>query len=138
MAHEASIAPKQLWERLLIYWHTKNHSAEVYDIALILSVAIFTNQKVYDEELMEARLLLQERLREPSSVDEVMEYIELKLSTYIANKDAWHKDQKRVRDLLEKDQDLYAYLLNIFEADDTIDDEESGFENSLKKALLRS
>jgi hypothetical protein len=138
MAHEAFITPKRLWERLLIYWHTKNHSAEVYDIALILSVAIFTNQKIYEEELMEARLLLQERLKDPSSVDEVMGYIEMKLSNYIKSMDAWHKDQKKVREMLEKDQDLYAYLLNIFEADDSIDDEESGFENSLKKALLRS
>ncbi|MDX1295106.1 MAG: hypothetical protein R3302_02495 [Sulfurimonadaceae bacterium] len=87
---------------------------------------------------MEARVLLQERLQDPSSVDEVMGYIEMKLSGYINDMDAWHNDQKKVREMLEKDQDLYAYLLNIFEADDSIDDEESGFENSLKKALLRS
>jgi hypothetical protein len=138
MAHEASITPKKLWERLLIYWHTKNHSAEVYDIALILSVAIFTNQKIYEEELMEARLLLQELLHEHSSINQVMEYIEMKLSGYVANMDSWYEDQQKVREMILKDQELYTYLLNIFEADEHFDDEESSFEESLKKALLRS
>jgi hypothetical protein len=138
MAHETTIAPKSSWQKLLIYWRTKNLSTEVYDIALILAVAIFTNKKIYEEELEEAKMQLQKRLRDAGAVDEVMQYIEMKLACYAHSIETWHKDQQRVRELIEKDEELYGYLLSIFEADALIDDEESGFETSLKKALLRS
>ena len=138
MAHETTIPPKSSWQKLLIYWRTKNLSTEVYDIALILAVAIFTNKKVYEEELEEARIQLYGRLKSEGAVNEVMEYIEMKLAAYTQSLEEWHKDQQKVRELLEKDQSLYAYLLSIFEADESIDDEESSFEESLKRALLRS
>lgn len=138
MAHETTITPKSLWEKLLIFWHTKNHSSEIYDIALILAVAIFTNKKIYEEELSEARHLLMERLHHADDVDTVMEYIEMKLAEYCESLDAWHHDQQKVRELISRDEDLYSYLLSIFEADENIDKEESGFETSLKKMLLRS
>jgi hypothetical protein len=138
MAHETTIAPKTLWKKILIYWHTKNHSRKIYDIALILAVAIFTNRKIYLEELEEARHLLLEHLRNADDVDNVMEYVEMKLASYVEARDAWHEDQKTVRVLIEKDEELYAYLLSIFEADEMIDAAESLFEESLKKALRRS
>lgn len=138
MAQKTTVAPKTIWQKLLIYWNTKNHRAEVYDIALILAVSIFTNNAVYEEELTEARALLFGKLRDPASVKEVMGYIEMKLSCYAQDRDAWHRDQKRVREMIEKDEGLYTYMLSIFEADDNIDSEESGFEASLRKALLRS
>lgn len=138
MAHETTIAPKNVWEKLLIFWRTKNHSSRIYDIALILAVAIYTNKRVYEEELREARRQLSGCVESQEEVENIMEYIEMKLDAYHSDAELWHRDQRKVRDLVGKDEELYAYLLSIFEADDSIDDEESGFESSLKKMLLRS
>ncbi len=138
MAHETTIAPKKTWQKLLIYWHTKNHSTKAYDIATILAVAIFTNKKIYEEELSEARKLLHQQTNDPVAVDELMEFIEMRLSEYQETVDAWHEDQQKVRMLIEANQELYAHLRTIFEADESIDSEESDFEASLKKTLLRS
>jgi hypothetical protein len=138
MAQKTTIAPKNTWQKLLIYWHTKNHHGDIYDIAKILAVGIYTNQAVYEEELEEARALLHGKLHDSGSVNEVMEYIEMKLANYAEDRDTWHRDQRDVREMIEKDEELYGYLLSIFEADDSIDTEESRFEASLKKALLRS
>jgi hypothetical protein len=138
MAHETTIAPKNVWEKLLIFWRTKNHSSRIYDIALILAVAIYTNKRIYEEELREARRQLSGCVESQEEVENIMEYIEMKLDAYRGDAELWHRDQRKVRDLVGKDEELYAYLLSIFEADDSIDDEESGFESSLKKMLLRS
>jgi hypothetical protein len=138
MAHETTLPPKKGWQKLLIYWNTKNFSNEIYDIALILAVGIFTNKTIYEEELAQARTLLLEKLKDADSVDSVMEYVEMKLADYVADIAAWHEDQQKVRHLIEKDEELYAYLLSIYEADALIDDAESGFEDSLKKTLMRS
>lgn len=138
MAQKTTVAPKNTWQKLLIYWHTKNHHTTIYDLAKILAVGIYTNRVIYREELEEARTLLREKLRDSESVEEVMGYIEMKLACYTENRDTWHTDQKTVRKMIEKDEELYGYMLSIFEADHSIDEEEVRFEASLKKALLRS
>jgi len=137
MAHEITIAPKTRWEKLMIFWRMKNFSAACYDIALILAVAIFTNRKIYEEELAEARSLLREKVDE-EGVEDLMAYIEMKLENYVASVDVWHEDQQRVRTMIERDEELYAYFLDIFEADACFDAHESDFEASLIKGIRRS
>lgn len=138
MARETTLTPKKSWQKLLIYWHTKNHSTKVYDIARILAVSIFTNKTIYEEELEQAQRLLFETLQDEDSVKEVMAYIEMKLADYASDIQRWHDDQKVVRTLIQNDEELYSYMLEIFEADAMIDLEEAGFEDSLKKSMLRS
>ena len=137
MATKATIQPKKTWQKLLIYWRTKNFSRQVYDIALILAVAIYTNREIYEEELQQARLTLEELLKDQDSADEIMDYIEMKVLQYTNDEMLWQKDQQKIRKLVEKDEDLYTFLLDIFEADDKVDEEEMLFETSLKTAMLR-
>ncbi len=138
MPTETTITPKKILEKLLIYWHTKNYSQRTYDIALIIAVAIYTNDKIYEKELHEAKRLLYEYLNHEASAEEIMDYIELKLSLYIQDREQWYKDLRTCRDLIKAHEELYAYFLEIFEADQNIDDEEMEFEASLRKMLLRS
>lgn len=137
MATEANIEPKNTWQKLLIYWRTKNFSKQVYDIALILAVAIYTNRKIYEEELEQARLTLEELLKDEDSAKEIMHYIEMKVVQYAEDEQLWHYDQRKIRDLITQNEELYAFLLTIFEADNNLDEEEMLFEASLKTALLR-
>lgn len=138
MAHKMMIEPKTFWQKLLIFWQTKNHSSKIYDMALLLAVGIFTNHIVYKEELEEARLLLYKKLKDDSSVNQITEYIEMKLAEYSQNEEAWHRDRKKVLEMIQKDEDLYGYLLNIYEADETIDKEEIAFEELLKHSLYHA
>lgn len=138
MPVQTTIVPKSGWEKLLIYWHTKNHTRRIYEIALLIAAAIYTNHHIYEEEMEEAHRILVRLLKDESSVEEVMQYIELKLLRYLDNEQSWHDDLKMCRQLLKEEEELYAYCLNIFEADHKIDVEELELEQSLKKMLLRS
>lgn len=138
MPTETYIAPKKILEKLLIYWRTKNYARQTYDIALIIAVAIYTNKNIYEEEMEAAKQMLYEHLNHDDSVEKIMDYIELKLLHYLQDDELWYEDLRTCRALIKKDEELYLYFLNIFEADEKIDDEEIAFESSLKKMLLRS
>lgn len=138
MPTETLIMPKKIWEKLLIYWQTKNFSNHTYDIALILAAAIYTDNKIYEEELRQARRILHKHLNHEGSVEDIMDYIELKLTLYDKDKSQWYQDIQACRNLIKADQQLYTHFLDIFEADEHIDEKETEFEVSLKKMLIRS
>lgn len=138
MPTETLITPKKIWEKLLIYWQTKNLSKHTYDIALIIAVAIYTDDKIYEEELHQARHMFHERLKHKGSVDDVMDYIEHKLFVYTEDKSQWNQDLQTCRNLIKTNQELYVYILDIFTADEYIDEKEAAFEVSIKKMLMNS
>ncbi len=138
MAKEVTIAPKTIWEKLLIHWHTKNHSQQIYDIALIIATAIYTNHKIYAEEMAEAHRILESHLKDENSIAEIMEYIQMKLLCYMDKEAEWYKDLAKCRELIKKDQALFEHFLNIFESDHTIEQDEEDFIESIKVMLLRS
>jgi len=138
MATETDLEEKSSWRKLLIYWNTKNYSKHIYDIALIIAVAIFTNRKVYEEELKEARKLLsKELLKEKDDIDEIMHYIEMRLSEFDKDEREWYNAAKQVKDIIKQDEALYRYCIDIFESDEQLDHEEEHFEHSLRELLLR-
>lgn len=138
MPTETSIIPKTIWEKLLIYWQTKNLSKQTYDIALIIAVAIYTDGKIYEEELRQARQILHEHLNHKGSVDNIIDYIEHKLYLYAENQSQWKQDIQTCRHLIKNNQELYVHFLDIFKADENIDEKEAAFELSLKKMLMES
>lgn len=138
MQKERTIEPKKIWQKLLIYWHTKNYTKQTYDIALIIAAAIYTDRKIYEEELLQAKRMLQGHLNHEASVQKVMDYIELKLSRYVEDEELWYQDLQTCRTFIQKNEELYIYFIDIFEADENLDEEEIAFETSLRKTLLRS
>jgi hypothetical protein len=138
MATEVTIAPKTVWEKLLIYWHTKNHTRHMYDVALIIATAIYTNHKIYAEELEEADRILHGYLNDDHSIAEIMEYIQMKVASYVSNEANWYKDIDTCRKMVGKDQQLFTHFLEIFEADHVIDEEEGAFIESIKVMLSRT
>lgn len=138
MPTETSIIPKKIWEKLLIYWQTKNLSKQTYDIALIIAVAIYTDEKIYEEELYQARQILHKRLKHKGSVDNIIDYIEHKLYLYTKDQSQWKQDLQTCRNLIKNKQELYVHFLDIFTADEDIDEKEAAFELSLKKMLMDS
>lgn len=138
MATETALKPKKMWQKLLIYWHTKDFSNKTYDIALIMAVAIYTNHKIYKEELQEAHVMLNELLQNEESAMSIMKYIEMKLLQYTEDEKLWRKEQNIVREIIKKNEEFYTYLINIFEADNKLDEEEKLFETSIRTSFSRS
>ena len=138
MATEVTIAPKSIWEKLLIYWHTKNHTRRMYDVALIIATAIYTNHRVYAEELEEAYRILRSYLGNDHSIAEIMDYIHMKVAGYVSNEADWFKDLDTCRKMIRNEQQLFVHFLRIFEADHLIDEEEQAFIDSIKVMLSRT
>lgn len=137
MATEKEILETSGWHKLLVYWQTKNHPKAIYDIALIIAVAIYTNRKIYEEELAAARRLLVEHFEEdPDGIEEIMRYVQMHLFEYLKDRQKWYDDAKEVKGLIRRDEQLYRYCIDIFESDSRLDLEESAFEGSLRRLLL--
>lgn len=137
MATETEIPQKSSWHRLLVYWQTKNHPKRLYDIALIIAVAVYTNRKIYKEELETARKLIKESYDEDEdAIEEIMHYIEMRLSEFAHDERSWDDAAKQVKTLIKNDENLYRYCIDIFESDEHLDREERQFERSLRRLLL--
>ncbi len=137
MTNEMILPEKSSWRKLLIYWHTKNFSQKTYDIALIIAVAVFTDRKIYEAELKEARKLIGEILvDDESGVDEIMHYIEMRLLEFKSDEAEYANATKQVKTFIKRDEQLYRYCIDIFESDEHLDTTEQHFEQTLKKLLL--
>lgn len=104
-------------------------------IALMLSVAIFMNKKIYEEELKSAHDHLMKLMENEDDVSNVMNYVKMQLGTYQENNEAWIKSRQEAFNLIVQDEDLYGYMTDIFHSDDSFDENEKIFEEALKRLL---
>ena len=136
MPHESSIKPLSLLEKIVVFWKQKNYDKKYYQIAQILAVSIYTNHHIYEEELERAQKILHELFCDEQIEQDLMQYIRLKLERYREDNELWLNEQQEVRDMILKNEELFVYLDEIFDADDHQDQNERLFENSIKDALI--
>lgn len=134
MSEKIKLKDRNFLEKLIIHWHTRNYGRKLNNIALLLAVAIFTNKAVYSEELDSAKSILNDMLLDEKSVNNIMEFILLKLKNYEKDNTAWLEDKLKVKQMILKDEELFSYLDTIFESDH-YDSCERIFLNSLKESL---
>jgi len=132
---QVNITPSSFLEKCCIHWKTRNYGRKIEHIALMLSVAVFMNKKVYEEELKSAYDHLTKLMDNESDANNVMDYVKMRLGSYQHNNEAWMKDRQEAFNLIMQDEDLYGYMIDIFNSDDCFDENEEIFEKALKRLL---
>ena len=135
MPTEATIEPLSFLEKCSIHWKTKNYGLRIKHIALMLSVAIYMNKNIYEEELRSARKYLHTIFKDEVDVDNIMQYVLMRLKDYQNDESLWLKDRQKAFNLIIKDEELYACMGDIFNADESFDESEQIFEEALKRLL---
>lgn len=135
LATEIDIPSTSFLAKCCIYWKTRNYGRKIEAISLLLSVAIYMNKKVYDEELKSASEYLLALMDDADDVENVMEYVKMKLGGYQEDNDKWLEDRQEAFNLIVKNEDLYGCMIDIFNSDDSFDESEELFEEALKRIL---
>ncbi len=132
---ETTIDHTSFLGKCYIHWKTRNYGRKIEAISLLLSVAIYMNKKVYEEELSSASAYLQKLMDNIDDVENVMAYVKMKLSSYQEDNTIWMKDRQEAFNLIIKNEDLYGCMIDIFNSDDSFDENEKLFEEALKRLL---
>ncbi|MFC2074341.1 hypothetical protein ACFLR3_03725 [Campylobacterota bacterium] len=135
MPIETTIPTTSFLGKCYIHWKTKNYGRKIEHVSLMLSVAIYMNKKIYQEELDSASKYLSTILDDITDVNNVMEYVIMKLGSYQEDNQAWLEDRQAAFDLIIQDEELYACMGEIFNSDDSFDESEELFEEALKRLL---
>ena len=135
MPTEITLETISFLEKCYIYWKTKNYGRRIEHIALMLSVAIYMNKNIYEEELDSAREYLKTFFKDEVDVNNIMEYVVMRLKAYQDEESVWLEDRQEAFNLIIKDEELYGCMGDIFNADDKFDESEEIFEEALKRLL---
>ena len=136
MPTETTIDSTSFLGKCYIHWKTRNYGRKIEAISLLLSVAIYMNKKVYEEELSSAAKYLAKLLdNDEDDVANVMAYVKMKLGSYQEDNTAWLEDRQEAFDLIIQNEDLYGCMSDIFNSDDSFDESEELFEEALKRLL---
>ena len=135
MPTETIIPTTSFLGKCYIHWKTKNYGRKIEHVSLMLSVAIYMNKKIYQEELDSASEYLSTLLDDADDVNNVMEYVKMKLGFYQEDNEAWLEDRQEAFDLIIQDEELYGCMSDIFNSDDSFDESEELFEEALKRLL---
>ena len=135
MPTETTIESTSFLGKCYIHWKTRDYGKRIEHISLMLSVAIYMNKKIYEEELKSAAEYLFTLLNNENDVNNVMEYIKMKLGSYQENDQTWIEDRQRAFNLIIHDENLYGCMRDIFNSDNSFDENEKLFEETLKRLL---
>ena len=135
MPTETTINHTSFLGRCYIHWKTRNYGRKIEHISLLTAVAIFMNRKIYEEELQSASEHLKSIMHEDDDVANVMEYVKMKLNSYQEDNEAWMHDRQEAFHLVVKDEELYSCMIDIFNSDNSFDENEELFEEALKRLL---
>ena len=135
MPTETTIDHTSFLGRCYIHWKTRNYGRKIEHISLLTAVAIFMNRKIYEEELQSASEHLKSIMHEDDDVANVMEYVKMKLNSYQEDNEAWMHDRQEAFHLVVKDEELYSCMIDIFNSDNSFDENEELFEEALKRLL---
>jgi len=132
---ETTINHTSFLGKCYIHWKTRNYGRRIESISLLLAVAIYMNKKIYEEELRSASRYLLTLMSDTEDVDNVMQYVKMKLSSYQEDNQTWLEDRQEAFNLIIKNNDLYSCMSDIFNSDDSFDENEELFEEALKRLL---
>lgn len=132
---KAIIDPTSFFGKCYVHWKTRNYGRKMENISLLLAVAIYMNKTIYEEELQSARDYLFSLMKDHDDVDNVMEYIKMKLGSYIEDNEEWLHDRQEAFRLIVEDENLYGCMTDIFNSDESFDESEALFEEALKRLL---
>jgi len=132
---EATIENTSFLGKCYIHWKTKHYGQKIEHIALMLAVAIYMNKKIYQEELDSAVAYLSTIMESKDDIDNVMEYVKMKLASYQEDNEAWMEDRQAAFNLIIKNEELYGCVSEIFNSDHSFDESEALFEEALKRLL---
>ena len=135
MAVEIEVNSTSFLGKCIVYWNTKNYGRKIEHIALMLSVAIYMNKKIYEEELESATNHLRTFFNDEDDVENIMDYVKMKLGEYQEDEQSWLEDRQDAFNLIIKDNELYGCMTDIFNSDDSFDESEEIFEEALKRIL---
>ncbi|HIC43690.1 MAG TPA: hypothetical protein EYO73_05205 [Sulfurimonas sp.] len=135
MPTETTINHTSFLGKCYIHWKTRNYGRRIESISLLLAVAIYMNKKIYEEELRSASRYLLTLMSDTEDVDNVMQYVKMKLSSYQEDNQTWLEDRQEAFNLIIKNNDLYSCMSDIFNSDDSFDENEELFEEALKRLL---
>ncbi len=135
MPTETVIPSTSFLGKCYIHWKTKNYGSKIEHVSLMLSVAIYMNKKIYQEEIDSAFKYLSSIIDNEDDVNNIMEYVKMKLGVYQEDNQAWLKDRQEAFDLIIQDEELYGCMSDIFNSDDSFDESEKIFEEALKRLL---
>lgn len=93
------------------------------------------NKKIYEEELESASHYLLGIMEHPDDVENVMEYVKMKLHSYQEDNASWLEDRQEAFNLIIKNEELYGCMSEIFNSDESFDESEELFEEALKRLL---
>ena len=94
MPTETTINHTSFLGKCYIHWKTRNYGRRIESISLLLAVAIYMNKKIYEEELRSASRYLLTLMSDTEDVDNVMQYVKMKLSSYQENNQTWLEDRQ--------------------------------------------
>jgi len=132
---ETTIDQTSFLGKCYVHWKTRNYGRKIEAVSLLLSVAIYMNKKIYEEELRSASRYLSKLMDNPEDVDNVIQYVKMKLGSYQEDNSAWLEDRQEAFTLIIKNEDLYSCMSDIFNSDDSFDESEELFEEALKRLL---
>lgn len=135
MPTETIIDSTSFLGKCFIHWKTRNYGRKIEAVSLLLSVAIYMNKKIYEEELKSASSYLLDLMDNEDDVENVMEYVKMKLDSYQKNNQVWLEDRQEAFNLIIKNEELYSCMSDIFNSDDSFDESEELFEKALKRLL---
>jgi len=132
---ETTIDSTSFLGKCYIHWKTRNYGRKIEAVSLLLAVAIYMNKKIYEEELRSASNYLLDLMENTEDVDNVMQYVKMKLSSYQEDNQTWLEDRQEAFNLIIKNNDLYGCMSDIFNSDNSFDENEEIFEEALKRLL---
>ena len=135
MPTKVNLETKSFFQKLFIYWNTKDYGHKLENIALILSVAIYMNNDIFQEELETAHEHIFALLNDANDAENIMEYIKLQVQGYQTDQQKWVQDRQKAHKLIVNDQDLYLYMIDVFKSDENFSDREETFEDFIKRSL---
>jgi len=124
---------KSFFEKLLIYWSTRDLCHEEEVLVTILSVAIYFDKEIFPEELEKAREILHERIKGDGHIDILMDKIKLRLYEYTKDYEIYMQDREKAFHFVGDDIQLYRIMRDIFEADGGVKESELMAEELVKK-----
>lgn len=121
------------FERLVLYWETRDLGKRNEDLITLISVAIFFDRTVYPEELDMAERILERYIKSSGKRETVMERIKMRLQEYIDDYLKFLMDRERAFDILTDNIQLYSAMRDIFEADGKLSEIEKEAEEVIRK-----
>lgn len=122
------ITQKSLFEKILVFWKTREVGYKTEQLLKILPVAIYADRQISPKELQKAKDILAEHIKDSEEIEALLDRIELTLVRYIKDYNEYLSDKQNVLEIITHDIQLYGVMKDIFNSDGNFDNEEKKME----------